>query len=442
MDTVETTYEFAVTGNGSGRRVAVDADWRTKAMLQALKAGPHQMRDALLREIRASVGGKATLLASADRDRLMEFLQSECSATRPLLPRTENVAGDDRQASVYLGWYSAVWEGTEVEVVLPSFWGGPSSIIVIADKEKLAREFVFAAIEFCERPTGRSLRYAYGWENAPELDEEIAKVRWDDIVLPEETLSRVRESVEGFYAAKSTFHALGFPWKRGVLLIGPPGTGKTMVCKAAASSLPGVPFLYVRDLRDVGECDAIQSIFERARRLAPCILAFEDLDGFVSDFNRTVFLNELDGFQNNDGLLVIASSNHPGEIDEALLKRPSRFDRVFHLGLPAAPERAEYCRRLITRSNLTGHLSPDLDIDGLADRVAKRSDGFTPAYLKEAFLSAALERAQSGDLVLDARFGEAVIEQIDSLREYLKKIKTPDRLGEMRSTEDQISLRS
>ena len=152
----------------------------------------------------------------------------------------------------------------------------------------------------------------------------------------------------------------------------------------------------MRDFSSGNHADAVETIFERARKLSPCLLAFEDIDGLVTQGNRTVFLNELDGFQNNDGLLIIASSNHPGKIDEALLKRPSRFDRVFHIGLPALAERRTYCERLLSRSSLADRLSPELDIPVLAQTVAEWSDGFTPAYLKEVFVSAALRRAQAG----------------------------------------------
>ena len=302
-----------------------------------------------------------------------------------------------------------------------------------------------AIIDFATRDAVRFQVFSNGgWLDAPEMAEEVARTTWDDIVLAPGQIADIRAAVENFFESESIFRRMNFAWRRGILLVGPPGTGKTMVCRAAAAlRKDDVAFLYVRDLRDGRRNrDMLATIFSRARRLAPCILAIEDLEGLIDGENRTMFLNELDGFKRNDGLLIIASSNHPEKIDEALLKRPSCFDRVYHVGLPAQPERENYARLLLGRAVPADALTGDVSIESLAARIGAATVGFTPALIKEAIMSTLLEQAQAGVAEWKPEEIEAVVlRQIDYLREYLKRASNPLRPSESIGEQSEIGFR-
>jgi hypothetical protein len=413
--------------------------WRDRAVLDALNCSGSEYSnptDVLLSAIRTNMRGAFTLYVPGDVMRLSLFLQTECTRVSPMLSSRHvgvNYRGDFTES---IRWDVVEFRGTTLEVTVTPGAQSAHGILIAGYSEDNVRALSAAWSSFTVKPHGRTLVHSHGWQPAKDIDDVIETMSWDDIVLAPSLIADLRRTIDGFFQHRSAFEALGFPWRRGVLLVGPPGTGKTLVSRAVAAQLKTLPFLYVRDLQgaEYGK-NPISAIFERARKLAPCILSFEDIDSFINDANRGVFLNELDGFVANTGILVLASSNHPERIDEALLKRPSRFDRVFHLGLPAEPERREYAIRLLSRGTLASRILPELDKEQLAAQIAKDSDGFTPAYLKEVFLAGALSLAQQGVEVLGQAYATECKEQLRLLREQMRKTRDASALGEMDSQE-------
>jgi AAA+ superfamily predicted ATPase len=206
------------------------------------------------------------------------------------------------------------------------------------------------------------------------------------------------------------------PWKRGILFVGPPGNGKTHAVKALINFL-GKPCLYVKSFKAEYRKDEknISDVFQRARKAAPCLLVLEDLDSLLTDENRSFFLNELDGFASNIGIVTLATTNHPERLDPAILDRPSRFDRKYPFDLPQLQERIDYIRHWNASLQSAMQL-PDEAIG----HIARLTEDFSFAYLKELFLSSMMKwiAAPQPD-IMDTLMGE----QVTVLREQMASAK-------------------
>lgn len=157
---------------------------------------------------------------------------------------------------------------------------------------------------------------------------------------------------------------------------------------------------------------AIRQVFERARAEAPCVLIFEDLDSMITPSNRAFFLNELDGLEDNDGLLMVGTTNHFDRLDPSLSNRPSRFDRKYKFDNPTRDERRMYAVYWRNKLADNKHISFP---EPLLDKVADETDKFSFAYLKEAFVAALINLVND-----DADFETALMEQIKFLRDELE----------------------
>ncbi|KAF2115102.1 proteasome-activating nucleotidase [Lophiotrema nucula] len=235
------------------------------------------------------------------------------------------------------------------------------------------------------------------WDKSKELWKAVNGSSWEDVILDPEMKKNLIEDVQGFFDNQNLYSEFAVPWKRGIILHGVPGNGKTVSIKALMSSLytraDNIPSLYVKSFSDRcnGEQYSIKQIFAQARASAPCLLIFEDLDSLVGDDIRSYFLNEVDGLESNDGILMIGSTNHLDRLDPAISKRPSRFDRKYHFKLPGEDERAayaEYWRKKLAKN-------PSIDFpEGLSEIISKLTEGFSFAYMKELFVMSLLSLAR------------------------------------------------
>lgn len=230
------------------------------------------------------------------------------------------------------------------------------------------------------------------WQYSSELWQSVQKASWDNVILGAEMKKSIIGEVSKFFNSKDRYKKLGVPWKRGVIFHGPPGNGKTISIKAMMHSLYSrddpVPTLYVRSLKNIrGSEYAISAIFSKARQMAPCFLVFEDLDSIVSDDVRSYFLNEVDGLLNNDGIMMVGSTNHLERLDPGISKRPSRFDRKYLFPDPNMEERVQYCE--FWRRKLDGNEDVEFP-HSLCPAIAGITNGFSFAYIQEAFVAALL----------------------------------------------------
>jgi hypothetical protein len=288
-------------------------------------------------------------------------------------------------------WREVEWEGKRFQVVtLVIHWSNCDTYrhYILAPTQDEAVQFFETVCTYCGEVRGEVLVYDGGhWSKSSELFGAIQKTSYEDVVLADNQRDEIKTDFERFFAMRATYEQYSIPWKRGVLFLGPPGNGKTYTIKALCNGLK-MPCLCVRSFKAEyrTDHDTIHEVFEKARATAPCLLILEDLDSLVDQGNRSCFLNEMDGFAANTGIVTLATANYPERLDPAILDRPSRFDRKYHFTLPAAAERRRYIelwnRSLQEEMRL---LTKDMD------RLTEATDEFSFAYLKELFLSGMMQ---------------------------------------------------
>jgi ATPase family associated with various cellular activities (AAA) len=327
---------------------------------------------------------------------------------------------DRLEREIENGWFSVLWpnEGKDyfIDVVCLTWTDAGCETTrrwIIAETDEVAESFLRAVCAYCDEVHGEILVYEEGyWVKDDKLFKSIRSATFENLILPPHLKHELREDFRRFFASRDVYRKYGVPWKRGVLLIGPPGNGKTHAIKALVNEL-NLPCLYIKSFKAPHgtEQSNMRAVFARARRSAPCIVVMEDLDALIEDENRAFLLNELDGFAVNEGVVVIASTNHPEKLDPAILDRPSRFDRKHRFDPPRLPERLAYVKHWNRALQLDMRLT---DAEELA--VAECTDRFSFAYLKELFLSSMMEWI--GDQT-SGGMGEALLKRAAVLREQL-----------------------
>ncbi|MEE9334409.1 MAG: ATP-dependent zinc metalloprotease FtsH [Granulosicoccaceae bacterium] len=249
---------------------------------------------------------------------------------------------------------------------------------------------------------------SFGKSKARLLNEDQVKVTFADVAGVEEAKNEVSELVE-FLRDPGKFQKLGGKIPRGVLMVGSPGTGKTLLAKAIAGEAK-VPFFtisgsdFVEMFVGVG-ASRVRDMFEQAKKHSPCIIFIDEIDavgrhrgaglgGGHDEREQTLnqLLVEMDGFEGNEGVIVIAATNRPDVLDPALL-RPGRFDRQVVVPLPDVRGREQILRVHMNKVPLDEDVRPDL--------IARGTPGFSGADLANLVNEAALFAARANQKTVD-----------------------------------------
>jgi cell division protease FtsH len=216
---------------------------------------------------------------------------------------------------------------------------------------------------------------------------------WDSVIIDHDTKDDIQKNTTGFLGKLDLWPKLGIPPKRGILLSGEPGTGKTIICKAVMAESENITCI-TTSAYSMFRADYITELYDLAKDLAPCIVFIEDLDlvgqnreeyGYSSGPVLLSLLAKLDGIEKSSPIVTIATTNCLDILDKALSKRPARFDRVIELKLPNLEQRRKIIIRLCERIPLN-----ESDIE----YIARNSDGYTPAQVQEIVFSLALEKIE------------------------------------------------
>jgi len=321
----------------------------------------------------------------------VEITSIEYPGDMPPLMRARNLSKSSRTTGERQGEWDIDWGDTPVAFRFKCLQG---AIVVLELPHHEHDSTCWSEVVICRQDEVASVMAMIGRSNIREEGalystgkgfKSIKSSSWDDLVLDDGVLQLVKKDYESFFAREDWFRNLKLPFRRGYLLHGPPGNGKTSVIRAMLSRR-GMRGLTLNFFSPAIDDDDLQAMFERASQCAPSMVVLEDIDrafpknqmsGTKSKVSLQQLLNCLDGIGTLDGVVVAATANEPTALDPAILRRPGRFDRVVLFSNPTAELRRLYLRKLNCQF-LDSVLKPAIEL----------SEGFSFAQMREVYILA------------------------------------------------------
>tara|TARA_Y100001980_G_C14534442_1_gene310832 strand:- start:832 stop:1839 length:1008 start_codon:yes stop_codon:yes gene_type:complete len=324
-------------------------------------------------------------------------------------------------------------DGERFVVIASKDQDGDQRLVFITTEEGRALELIDELEDdfYANGPlNGAFFDIDYNFMKRSEMVDEL--LAWNPKIR-----NQLQKDVLDFLKLMPILYERGLPNSRGIILSGPPGTGKTMYAKSIAAEAATTTILISAEM--IRQRHDIKSAFKLARRLAPTLIIIEDIDtaGTVSrKFTDHPILGEylqsMDGMDPNNGILVLATTNHTENIDPAISDRPGRFDRIIEVPMPDKSQRKEIIQNLIR------NMPSKMTRNDAIERIASKSSGLSGAWIREVVQTAFIEAISNGREeieVSDMEFGLK-----DVLERRGMAYKPTPRLGDSGNVNSEVSV--
>jgi len=398
------------------------------ALIFSVFSGPQQTADIDITQVATDIkSGKVKKITVQDDNLTIEYNDAT------IAPRTSRKEPDTTifEALDSLGVTSEQLRSIEIEIKSPGAWGDWANLLITIIPLILFGALLFFMVRQAQGTNNQAL--SFGKSRARMFTGDKPTVTFDDVAGADEAKQELAEVVE-FLREPEKFISLGARIPKGVLMVGPPGCGKTLMAKAVSGEA-GVPFFsisgseFVEMFVGVG-ASRVRDLFDQAKRNSPCIVFVDEIDavgrhrgaglgGSHDEREQTLnqILVEMDGFDTDTNVIVIAATNRPDILDPALL-RPGRFDRRVVLDRPDWVG-----RKKILEVHVRGKpIGPDVDLE----IIARQTPGFVGADIENLVNEAAILAARRNKKVIGMDEFQEAIEKIIAGPERKSRVITEE----------------